>query len=224
VLCFCSSLQAQEDGSTTSPTPVSETPPLPKQYYLFSPRVAVTVPHPMGNNSFRKAFVGIYELSAGFNIMVHKGIFIGPSYKHGLLRITENKIADYNASMTVDNASVKVGGDMFIGDRNRTIFSASLGVGQSWTNYSGLKTKTPGKLIPEGYITSFIEPELDLYFLVESNFGIGASVSYIIYNKNFDPVELSLNEYQNFDDNRPGLTQYLSFGFGFYYSLVKKKK
>jgi hypothetical protein len=207
-----------------SPQPRQEVPAAPKQYYLLSPRVSVTVPHPTGNNSFKRSFVGIYEVSAGLNLMVYKGAFIGASYKNGLLKITENKIIDYNASMAINNAAVRVGGDAFIGDKNRTIFSASVAVGQNWTKYSGLVSKDPNRIIPSSYVTTFVEPQVDLFFLIEANFGIGASLSYSFYNKNFDPFELALNEYANFDNNVPGITRYISFGFGFYYSVVKKKK
>ncbi|MGZ6519857.1 MAG: hypothetical protein ACXVED_19900, partial [Bacteroidia bacterium] len=37
-----------------------DSPPETKQYYLLSPRVSVTVPHPMLIKSFKKSFVGIY--------------------------------------------------------------------------------------------------------------------------------------------------------------------
>ena len=62
-----------------TPQPTDETGPVKKQYYLLSPRVSVTVPHPMGNKSFKKSFVGIYEVSAGLNFMLHKGLFVGLS-------------------------------------------------------------------------------------------------------------------------------------------------
>ncbi|MDQ3046264.1 MAG: hypothetical protein M3R27_01865 [Bacteroidota bacterium] len=215
---------AQDEG-LPSVSIDDDAPPRPKQYYLFSPRVSVTVPHPMGNKSFKKSFVGIYEVSGGLNIMFFKGLFIGGTFKNGLLKITENKIADYNARLSINNAAVKVGGDMFVGDKNRMIFSASVSVGKNWSKFSGIVCKTPGeKPMIDGYTTYYYEPEMNLFFLIESNFGIGATLSYSIFNKNFDPYELCLDDWTQFDKSNVGSTQYLSFGFGFYYSFLKKNK
>jgi hypothetical protein len=214
---------AQEEEAPVIQSTQEDEPPVPKRYYVFSPRISVTVPHPMGNSSFRKSFVGIYEVSGGLNFYLYKGIFIGSTYKNGLLKITENKIADFNASMYVNNAGGRIGADMYVGDKNRVIFSASVAVGQNWTRYSGLVAKDINKTIPNQYTCTYYEPEMSLFFLIESNFGIGATVGYSIFNKNFDPYELSLNDWTQFSRNVAGNTQYLSFGFGFYYSFLRKK-
>ena len=226
ILCFLSVFSQEE----TVDAPIlslqqDESPAVPKQYYVFSPRVSVTVPHPIANEAFRQSFVGVYEVSGGLNINVFKGIFVGAFYKNGLLKITENKIPDFEARMSINNAGIKFGTDVYIGDKNRIIFSGSLAAGQNYTNYSGLRSKQINKQ-PEltSYSTSFLEPELNLFFLVEQNFGIGLSVTYTLYNKEFNPYELSLNDWQSFNKENPGRTQYLSFGFGFYYSFLKKGK
>jgi hypothetical protein len=224
-LLFASSfvLKAQEDEMLAEPILEEEAPPAPKHYYFLSPRISVTVPHPMANASFKKSFVGIYEISSGLNIYVIKGAFLGVTYKNGLLKITENKIADYNARMTINNAAVKIGGDLYVGDRNRVIYSFAVSGGRNWTRYSGLVSKDPAKVIPSTYSCSYLEPEMNLFFLIESNFGIGLTVSYSIFDKTFDPYELSLNDWTQFSKKNSGSTQYVSFGFGFYYSLIRKQ-
>lgn len=214
--------QTEPEAPVNTALPENDAPPPPKQYYWLSPRVSVTVPHPLKNAAFHKCFVGVYEINVGMNLMLYKGFFVGGYYKNNLQRITENKIADYNASLNINTASIKLGNDLFIGDKNRVIFSAAVSAGQCWADYSGLKTKTPGKYIPTKFNSIYVEPEVDLYFLVESNFGIGASVTYTMLNHSFDPYELSLNEYTQFGANNSGTTQYLCFGFGFYYSLLHK--
>lgn len=202
-----------------------ETAPAKKQYFLLSPRISVTVPHPMGNKSFKKSFVGIYEASGGLNVMLYKGLFIGASAKNGLLKITENKITDYNASMQINNLAGKVGVDFYVGEKNRAIYSLAFSYGYNWTKYSGIKQKfpdNPPKI--NSFETNYFEPEMNIFFLIESNFGIGATVSYTVFDAHFDPYDLVLNEYSKFDTNNAVSTQFFSFGFGFYYSLVKKKK
>lgn len=218
-------LKAQdEDDSAAQAATDDDTPPAPKQYYLLSPRVSVTVPHPMSNRAFHKSFVGIYELSAGLNAYVYKGIFVGGTYKAGLLKITENKIADYNASMYINNVGLKAGTDAYLGDRNRIIFSAAVTAGKNWTHYGGLVAKEPGRIIPTRYNCIYAEPEINLFFLIESNFGIGVTVSYSIFDHTFDPYALALNDWAQFSKVNTGSTQYLSFGFGFYYSLLQNGK
>lgn len=216
-----------QDGSLTQPPlqAAGDTPPAKKQYYLLSPRISVTVPHPMGNKSFKKTFVGIYEVTGGVNVYVAKGLFLGGTYKNGLLKITENRIADYNASMRFNSMCGKFGFDTYVGEKNNAIFSMALSYGQNWTEYQGIMTKDP-KNPPKinGFSTSFWEPEMNIFFLIESNFGIGATIAYTVYDAHFDPYDLALNEYTSFDTKNAVSTQYFSFGFGFYYSLIRKKK
>ncbi len=203
-----------------------------KHYYVFSARANVTVPHPIGNSAFRKSFVGVYEAEVGFNVMLYKGLFIGGTVKNGELKITGNKIAGYNAIMEVDNAAGKIGGDLYIGDRNRVIFSAAISVGNNWTHYYNMVRKDPKDnnnrisipLENSRFTTFFYEPEVNLFFLVDDNFGVGATLTYSVYTHTFDPYELSLNQWAAFDANPSGNTSYLSFGFGFYYNFLHKKK
>jgi hypothetical protein len=222
---FASSvLLAQEEENAEQNVSVAETPAAPKRYYVLSPRVSVTVPHPMKNTSFKKSFVGIYEASAGLNIYLYKGIFLGGTYKNALLKITENKINDYNASLYINNVGLKLGGDAYVGEKNKVIFSAAVTVGQSSGKYSGIVAKDKSRILPLKYSCTYYEPEMNLFFLIESNFGIGATLSYSVFNKTFDPYELALNDWTQFPKSITGSTQYLSFGFGFYYSLWSKKK
>lgn len=222
---LCSMAQEEESAQTNK---IRENVRGKKQYYLFSPRSSITVPHPMTNKAFKKCFVGIYEISAGLNVMFYKNFFIGGTYKNGLLKITGNKIPNFsfhNVSMEIDNLAIKMGGDGYLNDNNTVVFSASVSAGQNWTKFSGLESKAPSKHpLITGYRCTFVEPEVNLFFLVDPNFGIGATVSYCLFNKIFNPFELSLNDWTSFDTNNPGATSYLSFGFGFYYSFQKRKQ
>ena len=221
---FVFSAFSQDEELPVAP-PTVEQAPAKKQYYLFSPRISVTVPHPTGNKSFKKSFVGIYEATGGLNIMLHKGLFVGASAKNGLLKITENKITDYNASMKINSVAGKVGFDTYVGDKNRTIFSMALSYGQNWTEYEGIKYKEENnKPKINSFTTSYWEPEMNIFFLIEAGFGIGATLSYTVFDAHFDPYDLVLNEYAKFDRENAVSTQFLSFGFGFYYSFLKKKK
>lgn len=223
-LLFSLATFSQDEQLPVAP-PVADPAPAKKQYFLLSPRISITVPHPMGNKSFKKSFVGIYEASGGLNILLYKGLFIGATAKNGLLKITENKITDYNASMKINNVAGKFGVDMYVGEKNRTIYSVALSYGQNWTSYEGIKYKDESnKPKLNSFTTSYWEPEMNIFFLIESNFGVGATISYTVFDAHFDPYDLVLNEYAKFGTDNAVSTQFFSFGFGFYYSLVKKKK
>ncbi len=195
-----------------------------KNYYLFSSKVNITVPHAISNSSFKKCFVGIYEVSGGLNVFIYKGLFIGGNYENGLLKITQNKIPNYDVSMHLDNAAGKIGGDLYLGERNRVVFSTAISFGQNWTRYYGLVAKDPHKTVTNtSYNCTFYEPEVDLYFLADDNFGVGATIKYTVFDHTFDPYELSLNDWAAFNQTSAGSTQYLSFGFAVYYNFLKKK-
>ena len=198
-------------------------PPRHKTYYLFSPRLSVTVPHPLSNASFKKTFVGLYDLSAGMNLMLYKGLFVGATFKNAELTITPNKIPGYDASMQLYNFAVKTGSDFYIGEKNNMIFSAALSIGQNNTKFISIKTKDIKEHPIAGFKSAYAEPEINLYFLIEEDFGIGATISYSIIQRNFDPYELYLNEWAAYNKNNSGATQYLSIGFGFYYGFSKRR-
>jgi hypothetical protein len=213
---------AQEEVDTPETTTFSETAPRPKKYYLFSSKASITVPHPMGNASFKKCFVGVYELNGGFNLMLYKGLFVGATYKNSLLKIIENKIPGYNANMTMNSVAGKIGGDFYVGTKNSIIFSTAVSVGQNNTVYSKFKTKDAKEHPLAGFKSAYLEPEVNLFFLIEDNFALGATLTYTVIQRNFDPYELYLNEWSSFSKNNSGSTHYLSFGFGFYYGISKR--
>ena len=230
LLLFTSSITVFAQEPTTENTSSTKTPsyaPLQKDYYVFNPRVTVAVPNPMNNTAFKKNFAGVYEVNAGMDITVFKGLFVGAGYKNATLKITGligTQNFHYSPLMKINNAGIRVGGKTFIGAKNRIVYSASLMLGETWTQYRDLRCKdsTQAPALTK-YTTSYIEPEMSLYFLIESNFSIGLTVSYAIYKKDFDPYEICLNEIKPVGTIGSGPTQILSFGFGVYYSFLKKK-
>ena len=216
---------AQDEPDPSEIRLADESAPRQKQYYLFSPRLSVVVPHPLGNQAFKKSFVGIYEVHAGLNVMIYKGLYAGITFKNGLLKITENKIPDLNADMSINNAGFKVGNDFYVGSKNNMVLSAAVTMGQNNTKYAAFKSKTLNETpLISGFKSSYIEPEVNLFFLTEANFGIGATLTYSVIKRNFDPYELCLDEWAQFGSDNMSPIRYISFGFGFYYGFSKKAK
>lgn len=222
VSCF-----AQETPLENTPVRTDEV-PSKKEYFWFSPHAAVTVPNPTGNQAFRKNFAGIYEVNAGLDIMPFKGIVVGAVYKNASLKITGITGATYfhySPLMKINNTGIRVGAKTYVGSRNRMIYMATITVGQSWTHYQDIRCKDSTMAVPvTKYATTYIEPAMSFYFLIENNFAIGATISYDIYNKNFNPYEICLDSWKAVGATGNGPIQYLSFGFGFYYSFYKKKQ
>lgn len=221
-------LKAQEDSVETIPVDSSllnyeEIEPRQRVYYQYSPRLTFTVPNPIANSAFNKTFVGVYELSAGLNLMFRKGFYAGVEVKNGLFKVTQKKIPNYNASMSVYCAAAKIGTDFYMNEKNTILMSMSFAAGQNVTKFYSLVSKTPGKQ-PEinSFKTPYVEPELNIYLFTEENFGFGFTVSYTLMTRTFNPYELSLNDWTSYSKTNTGATQYLNFGFGLYWGLVQK--
>lgn len=218
-------LVAQEPADSP---PKADSGPVKKEYYWFNPHAAVTIPNPMANKEFRKHLAGVYEVSAGMDILLFKGIFAGAMYQNATLKITGITGATYfhyQPLMKINNAGIRVGGRKYIGEKNRMTFTGSLALGQSWTHYKDIRCKDSTIAVPmTHYACSYIQPEIGVYFLVESNFAIGATISYTSYSKKFDPYEICLESWKPVGNVGNETTQCLSFGFGFYYSFLKKKE
>ena len=208
-------------------TPVREEGPSKKEYFWFSPHASVTIPNPTGNKAFRKNFSGVYEINAGMDIMPFKGFIVGAVYKNATLKIngiTGATYFHYTPLMKINNAGIRAGVRTYVGSKNRMIYAATITVGENWTKYKDIRCKDSTIAVPlTKYTTTYVQPEMSLYFLVESNFAIGATVSYGIYSKNFDPYEICLDSWKAVGTVGNGPTQFLSFGFGLYYSFYKKK-
>ncbi len=228
IIClFLIAFTAVAQEPVTVDAPVRQEGPSKKEYFWFNPHASVTVPNPTANRGFRKNFNGIYEIQAGMDILVFRGVFVGAVYKNSSFKITGITGATYfhySPLMKINSTGLRVGGRTYVGSRNRIIYSGSVTLGQSWTNYKDIRCKDSTMAVPvTKYAASYIQPEMSLYFLIEDNFAIGATVSYSMINKNFNPYEICLDSWKAVGTTGSGPIQYFSFGFGFYYSFLKKK-
>jgi hypothetical protein len=217
-------VNAQDEDTLAIVTPdIDAIQPRQRTHYLFTTRVSVTVPHPMGNSSFKKTFAGIYEVNAGLNLHFYKGVYAGVSFKNNLLRIDPKKIPNYNAGMVMNCAAVRIGNDFYLNEKNTGLMSVSIAAGQNSTSYHSLSSKDPNKH-PEitGFKSLYFEPEASLFLYVEPNFALGLSATYTVIKRTFDPYELCLNDWTGYSKNNSGPTRYLSFGFGLYYGFTRK--
>lgn len=227
IISLTALLSKAQDSIPSSDTAVIESQILPKANNLFSTRLSFTVPNPTSNKAFVKSFVGIYQINGSMNMALYKGVFIGVTFSNALFQVSKNVIPNKTYAkqpfVNTYNAAVKIGGDWYIGENNRIIFSADVSVGQSFVRYSAFVCKDPSKNIE---ITGFKSPygatEVSMIFLVEPNWGIGPTISYSLINRSFDPYELCLEDWASYSKSNPGATQYLSFGFVCYFNFFRK--
>ena len=216
-----------QDTIPPADTSVVESPLIPKANNLFNARLSFSVPNPTGNKAFTKSFIGIYQMSGSMNMALYKGVFIGVAFSNTLLQVSKNVIPNKTYAkqpfMNAYSAAVKIGGDWYIGENNRIIFSADVSVGQSFVRYSAFACKDKSKDIA---ITTFKSPygavEMSMIFLVEPNWGIGPMLSYSLIKRSFNPYEVCLDDWSSYSKSNSGATQYLSFGFVCYYNFFKK--
>lgn len=182
----------------------------------------ITVPHPITNGAFKKSFNGIYDVNASFCFNPIAGLIMGTSFKNGLFSIPSNKIAGLNSTkMQLNDAGIKLGYDYFISDI--IFFTMAINAGENWTKFTGVSCTDPDRT-SFTYTSGYIEPEMNVNFLIEESFAIGATVSYTIIAKPFDPDFICLNNFATYYSNDyKGSTGYFNFGFGFYYGLLRKK-
>lgn len=196
---------------------------LPKANNLFNTKFSFLVPNPTANASFNKSMIGIYQVNGSLNLSLYKALTVGVVFGTGNFKIDRNIIRDYNAHMNFYNAGVRLGTDVVFGEKNRKMFAADVAVGQTYVNYSSFVCKTPGKKMD---LTDFKSPFLEigshLIFLIESNWGLGITLDYTLFQKTFDPYELCLDDWGSFSKTNKGPTQYFSFGFTGHYSFLAK--
>src|ERR1019366_6665991 len=212
---------AQDTIPLTDTSIAPTNPILPKTNNLFSARLSFTSPNPISNKAFNKSFVGIYQVDGSMNMSLYKGIYVGVAFSYASLKINKNltgamynvgltpaQTNEANASMSIYNAAIKIGGDFYIGEKNRMILSPAISVGQSYVKYSSFVCKDSAKHIQiTDFKSPYVQTDISMIFLIEPNWGIGPTISYSLIKRNFDPTELCLEDW-GVNKSNSSATQY----------------
>jgi hypothetical protein len=227
LLAFATLLSNAQEAVVATDSTVVEPLILPKANNLFNAQLTFTIPNAVSNKSFAKSFVGIYQVGGNLNLSVYKNLHIGVAFSDALMQVSKNVIPNKTYAkqpyLNFYNAAIRIGGDFYVGDKNRVLFLPSLTVGQSTAKFSGFVAKSPAKSVTlKDYKSPYAQADVGLIFLVEENWGIGPTLSYTLVQHNFNPNDVCLEEWATYSSNSSGSTQYLSFGFVCYYSFFKK--
>lgn len=180
-------------------------------------RGSCTVPHPLNNGAFKKSLTGIYSANLSLNIRPFSTFSIGIVGNNGLYKTAANKIAEVNTALQVNGAGVRLCYDHFSSEK--MIFSPAITMGKQSGRYTGVICLRPQEQHLR-YSAKYIEPELNLYFVVDPGFAIGVNASCQLIDHTFNPYDVCFNQYKNYAaSDLQGNSVSLNFGFGFYYGF-----
>lgn len=205
---------------------------LPRENYLFNSSLSFSIPTPTSNKAFRKSIVGIYQVNGGLDLVVVNGFFVGVNFSSAKFKVDKDIIKDYNIyvnknynpRINIYNAAVSVGVNYYLGEKNKMKFETRLSVGQNYSKFLGFKSKSLSNPVSlTDFKSVYGEAVLNLFFLMEPNWGIGPTIGYSLISRSFDPYALSLDDWTSISaGSEIGSIQYLNFGFAVYYNFFKK--
>jgi hypothetical protein len=183
-------------------------------------RFTFMVPQPTGNKGFKKSFTGIADCGLEINYNI-KNFVLGA---YGRYRFFQARGSRANKLITTNQVSV--GGGLTLGFDYRksknTIITPYINVGYNFIEYTRVSylNNPPINTSASGIN---IEPGFRINWLIEDGFGIGVCASYNLLTYQFNPYDVSLNEYYSYDaKDTEGITQFFSFGFCAFWDWSKR--
>lgn len=223
---------AQDSVAVADTNEVVEDLTLPKVDYLYHSSLSFTVPNPISNNTFKNTFLGIYQIRGAVKLDLFKGIRIGVNFSNAQFKIDKNIIRDYNINVSksynprisVYSAAVSLGGTFYVGEKNRIIIDTDVSVGQNYATFNSFSCKDSTKTMRlSDFKSIYGEVTVNLYFLMETNWGLGPSISYTLMDRSLSANELCLEDWtKSKSSGNQNNLQYLNFGFVAYYSFFRK--
>jgi hypothetical protein len=204
---------AQEETS-------SKPPELPR----FSIRGNAGIPKVTSSEAFRNSFSGVITADLSINVKLFSDFFAGLGYSYTYYKPQKHFRDQFiNTSMQSHNPYVKIGVDKFFSARG--FATISLNAGYNFNKYSGIKYKHDSLVgkYPTQFNSSFVEPMIGLYFIVDPNFAIGGHLSYNYNFSQFNPTFSGFDKWFDYGrvENKWNMSM-ITLGFGFYYGLAKK--
>jgi hypothetical protein len=210
ILFFCSFISFAQDKAPT--------------LTRFAVRGNVAIPNITSSKAFRSSFSGVMTADANISCKIFSNFFVGVGYAYTYYKSQKHfRDLNVNTSMNSHNGYVKVGYDKFFSDNG--FASISLNAGYNFNEYKGIVYKNDslkGKY-PTQFSSSFVEPMIGIYFIVDPNFAIGGHLSYNYNFSQFNPHYPGFDKWLTYDhiSNKWNMSM-VTLGFGFYYGLARK--
>lgn len=181
-----------------------------------------SVPHAQGNVAFKRSFTGIYDVGSSFNVRLFSGFSLGISGRFNQFKTPDNKIPGLNTYGQIIGGGARMSYYHFL--KETTALYGGVNAGYSHINFTGVSCLNNTEPEATDFNSVYIEPELGILFFVEGDFAIGLHSSYPLYNYEFDPYDICLNQHKAYlDSDREGNLRHLNLGFSLSYAFLKKK-
>lgn len=181
-------------------------------------RASCTVPHPVANGAFKKSLTGIYDASFSASVRPFSTMHAGLVFKNGLMKTAANKIAEVNTALQLNSFGGRIGYDHYLSET--VFFAPAINAGRTYGKFTGVVCLQPQD-INKRFSATYIEPELNMYFIVDPNFAIGVNLSAVYIDHTFDPYAVCFNQYKGYSPSElRGPSMLINLGFGFYYGIL----
>ncbi len=195
--------------------------------YGLNMRGSANIPYFVTSKGIRRTFTGVYGASFSPRFDLYKGISIGGSYELVTFTTAANKVSKLNYNEPVmhnNNLGLLIGYDHYSSET--TLWSFALEGGKTWIDYTNLScTEADSMNTIHSFNAFYLKPEASVYFFIEKNVAIGATLSYHFLTESFNPDLACLRTYKDYTAGElEGPISYLNIGFGLYIGITKKKK
>jgi hypothetical protein len=190
----------------------------------FAVRGNVSIPKVVSSQAFRNSFSGVMEGDMNVTCRLVSNFFVGVGYSYTYYKPQKAfRDQNINTNMQSHNGYLKLGFDKFFSATGFATFS--LNAGYNYNQFQGIKYKSDtliGKY-PTNFNSSFVEPVIGLYFIVDPNFAIGGHLSYNYNFGQFNPSYPGMDKWFDYTKVKNNWSMsMITLGFGFYYGLTKK--
>jgi hemolysin activation/secretion protein len=198
----------------------NKAPDLPR----YAVRGNVSIPKVVSSEAFRNSFSGVMAGDINVTYKLVSNFFVGVGYSYTYYKPQKAfRDQNINTNMQSQNGYLKLGIDKFFSANGFATFS--LNAGFNHNEFRGIKYKSDtliGKY-PTQFNSSFVEPVIGLYFIVDPNFAIGGHLSYKNTIAQFNPSYPGMDKWFDYTKVKNNWSMsMITLGFGFYYGLVRK--
>lgn len=180
----------------------------------------------ISSKAYNASFKGVVDGGLTVNIRLFGNFSVGLGYKGTLMQAEDfyTKQRFLATKEQIHEGVLRLGVDRVTGPKG--FLSIALNVGYGLNKYTAVKAAQDSLngRHPTEFTAAFIRPEISYNFKVEENFAFGVLLAYNMELATFDPRMPCFDTYGDaaLQYNKANMS-WISFGFGFYYGLKKKK-
>jgi hypothetical protein len=177
------------------------------------------LPNTMSNRAFDQVVDGISDVNISYQFPLYKNLTLGFGMKHAFYKIDDLAITELtNGKANTFAPFARLTYEKWVSER--IFFDVGVNGGYSFMFYESETCESPHKIS-----APHIEPHAGIYMMSNENLGFGIIVAYNFILADFTPEYLCLDDFSGFSEaDTKGISQTLSFGFGFTSIIGGKKK